>query len=192
MTREQIENAVKSKGYSYFENGDYNFNLVAIRKTDDDLVTNKFDDYITLSYKVDGQWQFKEWQITTDPGTTYMKKLLNPLGTARLKPGQYKSSHALGMHQGKYEALCQVRALEVYRDKNKDMKYDETSTSSGLYGINIHHAGADSGTVDSWSAGCQVFKRIKDFNEFLAIIKKGFKASGAKGITLTLIETKDI
>ncbi len=28
FTREQIEKAVKAKGYKYFENGDYNMNVI--------------------------------------------------------------------------------------------------------------------------------------------------------------------
>ena len=59
-TRKQIEQAVKAKGYKWFENGDYNINIVGIRNSDtNNEVTNKFDDHITLSYKVDGEWQFR-------------------------------------------------------------------------------------------------------------------------------------
>ena len=51
-TREQIESAVKSKGYKWFENGDYNVNIVGIRNSETkNKVTNKFDDCITVSYK---------------------------------------------------------------------------------------------------------------------------------------------
>ena len=54
-TREQIEIAVKSKGYKWFENGDYNVNIVGVRNMEvGDRVTNRFDDHLTISYKVDG------------------------------------------------------------------------------------------------------------------------------------------
>ena len=34
LTIEQIENAVKDKGYKWFENGDWNLNIVGIRNSD--------------------------------------------------------------------------------------------------------------------------------------------------------------
>lgn len=192
MTREQLENAVKSKGYTWFETGDYNFNLVAVRTSDNDAVTNKFDDWMTLTYKVNGQWITKSWPITTDPGKTQVLNYENSLGVARLKPGQYRGSHALGKHKGKYEALVQVKNVTVYRDKDKDLTYDEDATSTGLYGINIHKAGTNSEDVNDWSAGCQVFKKTADFDEFMGIIKTGFTKSGSSSVSLTLIESADI
>ena len=61
-TREQIEKAVKSKGYVWFEdknNKGFDVNIVGIRNSDTgDEVTNKFDDKITISYKEDGEWKF--------------------------------------------------------------------------------------------------------------------------------------
>ena len=49
-TREQIEQALKAKGYKWFEKGDYNLNIVGIRNSDtNNEVTNKFDDWMTLS-----------------------------------------------------------------------------------------------------------------------------------------------
>ena len=33
FTREQIEKAVKAKGYKYFENGEFNVNVIGIRNT---------------------------------------------------------------------------------------------------------------------------------------------------------------
>ena len=58
-TRQQIESTVKAKGYKWFENGDYNLNIVGVRNGETlNEVTNKFDDCITLSYRKDGEWQF--------------------------------------------------------------------------------------------------------------------------------------
>jgi hypothetical protein len=58
LTLELIENTVKDKGYNWFNKGDYNLNIVGVRNSaTGDEVTNKFDDKITLSYKVEGEWQ---------------------------------------------------------------------------------------------------------------------------------------
>ena len=58
-TREQIQAAVESKGYRWFEKGDYNVNIVGVRNSDTNgKVTNKFDDKITITYKIAGEWKF--------------------------------------------------------------------------------------------------------------------------------------
>ena len=57
------------------------------------------------------------------PGSHWEKNLLNKDGVAILKPGQYRGSHKIGLHQGRYEALKQ-QTVKVYRDNNRDGKYD--------------------------------------------------------------------
>ena len=55
--KEQIENALKTKGYAWFENGDYDVNIVGVRNSaTGNKVTNAFDDFLTISYKESGQW----------------------------------------------------------------------------------------------------------------------------------------
>ena len=194
-TKEQIEKAVKAKGYVWFEdaaNKGFDLNIVGIRNSATGTkVTNVFDDAISVSYKENGVWIYKEWVNTTDPGTKGVKEYHNAAGVARLVPGQYRGSHTLGLHQGKYEALKQQKPVKVYRDANRDMNYDETKIQEGVFGINIHKAGADSTYVENWSEGCQVFKKAADFEEFMAICRKAGAIHG-KSFTYTLIESKDI
>ena len=195
-TREQIEAAVKSKGYVWFAddaNKGYDVNIVGVRNSSTGTkVTNVFDDNITLSFKDEtGTWQFYSWMNTTDPGKKGVMEFHNKDGVARLVPNQYRGSHTIGLHQGKYEALRQAKAVKVYRDANKDLNYDENKITEGVYGINIHKAGQDSTWVENWSEGCQVFKRVKDFDEFMKIVKKSAKIHG-NSFTYTLIESKDI
>ena len=194
-TKEQIEKAVKAKGYVWFEdaaNKGFDLNIVGIRNSATGTkVTNAFDDAISVSYKENGVWIYKEWVNTTDPGTKGVKEYHNAAGVARLVPGQYRGSHTLGLHQGKYEALKQQKPVKVYRDANRDMNYDETKIQEGVFGINIHKAGADSTYVENWSEGCQVFKKAADFEEFMAICRKAGAIHG-KSFTYTLIESKDI
>jgi len=192
FTKEQIEAAVKAKGYKYFENGDYNVNIIGVRNSEPSKkVTNLFDDWLTLSFKINGVWQFYIWGATTDPGKAPMLKGNNGTGTARVVPGQYPGSHMVRLHQGKYEALGQKGNISVYRDADKDLEYDIDKITTGVYGINIHKAGQDSTWVDGWSAGCSVFKRVKDFDVFMKICKQAAKLHG-NSFTYTLIESKDI
>ena len=115
ITREQIEKAIKHKGYAYFENGEYNVNIVGIRNgATGKRVTNQFDDWMSASYKVNGEWKFAIWPCTVDNGD----------GSARLVEGQYRGSHKLRLHAGKYLALGQKKPLTVYRDNDRDDNYD--------------------------------------------------------------------
>ena len=192
-SKDKIESAVKAKGYVWFEGAkDFDVNIVGVRNSDTgNAVTNAFDDRITVSYKENGNWVYKEWMITTDPGKKGVMEYHNAAGVARLVEGQYRGSHMLGLHQGKYEALRQKSNVKVYRDPNRDMKYDENKIQEGVFGINIHKAGADSTYVENWSEGCQVFKRAKDFEDFMVIMRKAAAVHG-NSFTYTLIESADI
>ena len=192
-SKDKIESAVKAKGHVWFEGAkDFDVNIVGVRNSDTgNAVTNAFDDRITVSYKENGAWVYKEWIITTDPGKKGVMEYHNAAGVARLVEGQYRGSHAIGLHQGKYEALKQAKNVKVYRDPNRDMKYDENKIQEGVFGINIHKAGVDSTFVENWSEGCQVFKRAKDFEEFMVIMRKAAAVHG-NSFTYTLIESADI
>lgn len=192
MTREQIEQAMIKKGFAYFSDGEFNLNIIGIRQSGTmNKVTNLFDDFLTLSYKEKGQWVFKKWAATTDPGTKGVKEFHNSAGVARLVAGQYRGSHAIGLHQGKYEALKQAKPVKVYRDANRDAVYDEKVIQEGIFGINIHKAGADSTYVENWSEGCQVFKKSADFDEFMGIVKKAATLHG-NSFTYTLLNSNEI
>jgi hypothetical protein len=194
-SKEQIETALKSKGYVWFEdpsNKGFDVNIVGVRNSSTgDKVTNVFDDYLTVSYKENGEWKFHIWSATTDPGTKGVMQYGNKAGVARLVEGQYRGSHTIRLHQGKYEALGQAKNVKVFRDPNKDMKYDENKIDEGLFGINIHKAGANSTFVENWSEGCQVFKKSADFEEFMKICRKA-RAIHGNSFTYTLIESTDI
>jgi hypothetical protein len=196
VLREKIEAAVKAKGYKWFDEGDYNLNIVGVRNSESgDAITNKFDDYITISYKVDGKWQFEIFEATTDPGLHWAENLLNKDGVAILVPGQYRGSHTIGLHQGKYKALKQQKPVKVYRDKNKDGNYDmlEENIKEGIYGINIHRASATgtSSQIDKWSAGCQVIANNQNFDRLMELAHKA-KDIWGNSFTYTLIESEDL
>lgn len=197
-TREQVEATIKAKGYKWFENGDYNLNIVGVRNSDTlNEVTNKFDDCMTLSYKVDSEWQYHCFECTTDPGKHWVENILRESGVAILKPNQYRGSHKIGLHQGKYEALRQQKPVQVYRDNNLDNCYDliEENIEQGIFGINIHRAtkyeGRKSTQIDKWSAGCQVIAANDDFKLFMEICNKA-KDHWGNSFTYTLIESDDL
>ena len=199
LTREKIQETIKRKtDYLWFEKGDYNLNIVGVRNSDTkNEVTNRFDDKITLSYKVNGEWKFHCFDCTTDPGTHWVENIMRKDGVAILKPGQYRGSHIIRKHQGRYEALGQDRPVKVYRDDNRDQWYNlyESAVQEGLFGINIHratkYAGKKSTQVDKWSAGCQVIAANDDWKLFMKICRKSRDEWGNR-FTYTLLESKDI
>jgi hypothetical protein len=71
------------------------------------------------------------------------------------------------------------------------MTYDESKIAEGVFGINIHKAGADSTYVENWSEGCQVFKKSAYFEAFMVLCRKAAAIHG-KSFTYTLIESSDI
>jgi len=193
-SKEQIEKAVKSQGYVWFNGAkDYDVNIVGVRNaTSGQKVTNLFDDKLTLSYKVGGEWFFHEWDATTEPGKKGVMQFHNSGGVARLVPDQYRGVYKVSMHQGKYQALCQrLGDVTVWRDKNRDMDFDEIIRDTGMFGINIHKAGTVSNFVENWSEGCQVFKRTKDFLDFMVLINRAKEIHG-NHFTYTLIISSDI
>ena len=163
----ELENEFTRLGHSWSQ-----FHIIGVRSKANEK--NKFDDNI---YLVNGPIMFR-YTCTTNPGTHWLKNLLNPKGTAVLKPGQYVDTWKLGLHQGKYEALVQRKPVTVYRDGDKDDTAEEQGKEdTGLFGINIHRANASaiSSIIDKWSAGCQVLNNPKEFAQLLDYCKKSKK-----------------
>lgn len=192
-----FEKLFKQKGYTYFKTGNYNLNIIGVRADNNNTVTNLFDDILVLIYNDPKEGVVRKlYNITTEPGDYYVrKKLLNPKGAAILVPGQYRGCWQLALHRGKYLALCQTKSVKVYRDNNRNDKYDlePNNIFAGLFGINIHRASENkvNTTIDAYSAGCQVFNNIKDFNEFIDICKKQAELYG-NSFTYTLINESSL
>jgi len=197
-TKDQIEKSVLAKKYVWFSdsnNKSYDVNIVGIRNTSSgNSVTNLFDDLITISFKdTKGNWWYFEYPITTDPGKKAMTQYGNPAGVFRLLPGQYRGMWRIGLHKGQYEALTQAKNCKGTRDSDKDMVYDGTKIVEGIFGINCHRSNptTESTYVENWSEGCQVFKKVKDFNNFMDICRKASIIHG-NSFSYTLLETTDI
>lgn len=192
-----FEKLFKTKGYAYFTKGAYNLNIIGVRSENNNKVTNRFDDLLVLIYNTPtGENKRQIYTITTDPGYYYMVKTLgNVKGTAILVPGQYRGCWQIGSHRGKYKALCQSKSVKVYRDGNRDDIYDMNpkTIDSGIFGINIHRAEENRirETIDSYSAGCQVFNSNLEFQAFMRFCEKQKELYG-NSFTYTLIDEKDL
>ena len=171
----QIIKQVELKGYKVFKSDSKNYNLNLVGMRNNNAVPNSFDDKMYVFWKWENKWNLKEYKITTDPGITYLNDPLVADGTAILKEGQYCGAYSLGKHRGKYDALVQSKPVTVLRDDNKDstLDFDTKKERTGMFGINIHRSSArgESTLVDKWSAGCQVFAMLKEYNEFIRLCK---------------------
>lgn len=189
---EKVIDVMRRKGYAVFTTGKYNLNLVGVRT--DRNVTNAFDDTFLCFYRDGNAWVMHQWPCTTDPGRYWIQNGgMSPKGCAVYAPGQYRGAYQIGLHKGQYKALVQTGApIKVFRDRNADNIYDYENPDVGFFGCNIHRSSltGTSVQVDKWSAGCQVFANINDYNTFLALAEKSRAVYGNK-FTYTLLERKD-
>lgn len=168
----------------------YQLNIVGVRSAS--TVPNRFDDLLFVFFKNEKKrWKFLRYQITTDPGTYWLKNPMNVDGTAILKEGQYVGAYRLGLHRGQYKALVQNKPVTVFRDydRNAILDFFNGSEYTGHYGINIHRASSTgvSKNVEKWSAGCQVFQDAGDFSFFMKLCEKHRLLYGNR-FTYTLID----
>ena len=192
---EQIKQVMKKKKYAFFDsNLSLNLNIIGIRKKC--CSSNHFDDNINVVYRNrDKEWEVFTAAATTDPGRTSLIRPVNRKGTAILVPDQYRGSHKIGLHRGRYTALIQSGAkVAVWRDNDKDrsLDMDDSKIEKGFFGINIHRASArgETSLVNSYSAGCQVFQDVNDFYKFMELCESSAEKYGDR-FTYTLLEEDD-
>ena len=181
------------KGYAFFTKGEYNLNIIGVRHKGA-KVTNHFDDCLVVIYNTGNEKNVKRvFTCTTLPGKKAMEHPVNVVGTAILKEGQYRGCWRIGYHKGKYKALCQAKPVPVYRDGNKDDKFDlnPISIDRGIFGINIHKAGDNSTLIDGWSYGCTVLAKSLDFNALMRLAERSASIFG-NSFTYTLINEEDL
>ena len=181
---------MRKKDYVIYEKP-YQLNIVGVRNAQSQ--PNKFDDSIFVFFKDENnRWVDYEYPATTDTGMFYLLNPMSNLGAAMLKEGQYKDAYKQGLHKGQYLALIQDKDVTTYRDYDRDAVFDIfTKETTGMYGINIHKAGANSQDVNNWSAGCQVFSKSADFNEFMNMTTKHKDLYG-NSFTYTLIDERSV
>lgn len=160
----------------------------------------EFDDFIVYFYFDDkGKPKGKITPATTDPSVDYLRNPLSDAkrlgGTAILKSGQYIDTYTIGYHKGEYLALVQkLKPVTVTRDDDRDAFINYLApTTTGFYGINIHRASRGKNNekiIGLDSAGCQVFRDERDFDEMMVLASRHRSLYGNK-FTYTLIDLRD-
>lgn len=157
---------------------------------------DKFDDLLAyFIYDNNGKLVGRVVSGTTDPSTSFLKSPINLKGAAILKSGQYKDAYQLGLHRNKYEALVQRKPVEVIRDNDRNALINYLApTQTGLYGINIHKSTKGKNNEDiigKDSAGCQVFRNIRDFEDMMQLARISKNKYG-NNFTYTLLDDRDL
>jgi len=188
-----LKSAMNNAGHILFESDkkDYNLNIIGVRSAHP--IVDVFNDIMIVAWRYKGVWIIKQYVITTLAGLHYLKTPLNKKGCSILKEGRYSTAWQVALHNGSYEALCQRKAVKVFRDNDKDSEFDfDVPTDYGLFGINIHRASAYNvlPKIGKNSAGCQVFQSPKDFNEFMTLVNKSKDIYG-NAFTYTLLNEKN-
>lgn len=180
---------VKENGFVVFDDGDYDLNIIGLRNLTNPQ-PNEFDDRLIVAYLKDGEWWTEEATITTDAGRYWLQKPDYKPCAIYYHPQQARGAYKIGLHRGK-TGLRQIQPVQFWRDGNKD----EHANYSGhvykdLIGLNIHRSSERSGGaryVDKWSAGCQVFKYIDQFERFIELCKLQELSLGYHTFTYTLL-----
>ena len=197
ITVDKIINTLTTLNYIVFND---KLNLGVIRS--EYQTAGKFDDVLYCFYTdSNNQIQFFCGAGTADPSDFYLNNPLSPIGCAILPFGQHIDKWCKGQHKT-YTALVQCKDLTIIRDYNKDgsLHYDKPDydackqqnneyntvrtyyknnvkvwcEETGIFGLDIHHAAAYSvvPTVGLYSAGCQVWQYIGDFNKMMDSVTK--------------------
>lgn len=199
LTPQVIVNTYANKGYPLFTEGDYNLNVFGIRTNED--ISDRFNDVIGLLFKEHGAWVLKTYHATVDPGVYARKHPMNKNGTAIICEGYYKGAYSIGLHQGKYKALKQVKPLKYDRmQANPEGKIVRSGNyTTEIAGTNIHRATANvngvstyiSSANSSWSYGCCVIASNRDFKEFMSYADKAAEIYG-NSFSFALFGEKDL
>lgn len=194
MTLTDIIRVAQRKGYT-IDRRPFALNIIGVRNSDaTDQKT--FDDLIAyFYYDASGRLVGKVAPATTDPAVYFLEKPINVQGTAILKAGEYRDTWSIGLHRGKYEALVQnLKPVTTIRDNDRNSLINYFApTSTGFYGINIHRASLTKDNVfiiGKDSAGCQVFRDAKDFDEMMTFAKASRNLYGNK-FSYILIDERD-
>ncbi|MFH0736157.1 MAG: hypothetical protein V1773_17115 [bacterium] len=177
---------IKRKNYSLYTEPK-RLNITGIRSVN--RTVNLFNDLFWVFWMEGTEQKSFSMIGTTDPGLTYLKKLLNPKGTGILVPGQY--DYKLGLHKGKIKAFVQDGPVKLYRDKNKDdiMDMNPNTIDSGYYGVNIHPTSVfNPKFIGPWSAACQVPQNKEEFAYLIALAEEHKKLYGNKFKYTLLLE----
>lgn len=143
-----LQRMVSQRGFLFAMDPGH-LNIIGVRQED---LPDEYDDVLFLAY-VDRarQKQAPAFRATCDPGRAFTLHPVHPKGVAHIQDGQYRFQ--LGSFKGR-PAVVQAEQIRVWRDTNKNFRFDAGEPfDTGFLSMAIH-PGGKSATVGQWSAGC--------------------------------------
>jgi hypothetical protein len=212
---EQVREVMLAKNYKFFEQGDYNLNLIAVRE--DDVFDNKFSDSLHIAYKENGVWKMPSFRFTTLAGTLGFGGEKAPLtaadtgtgvdGVAIILEGQYPQAYKYVSNGWRYpftEYLDQVKPFDYLRDNDKNGVVSRKTAIRqsgnfktcfhGMSWLNKDGSYSDSEFVNyvgsPYSQGCIGSPAVVMFGEIMPIVRKAVKTCGLL-FTPTILHASD-
>ena len=213
MTTEQIvathREACRKVGYVFFEQGDYNLNIHAIRT--DDVFDNRFSDCLRILYKEAGIWQVFESKWTTLAGTKGFGGEQSPLtgaqtgtgvsGVAVIVPNQYRRVYKFVDNYWQwlaYPFFQQVGNMQYWRDNDKNGIITKGRVYTGNYATNLHRMGNNrvekeqvNSEIEYWSQGCNGSPEPQ-FKGILPIVRKAIVACKSDLFSYALFDSAQL
>lgn len=148
----------------------------------DDAFDRWNDTIAVLTFEKDAPRLMGAWLGTTEPGRSATYAPPNPNGVARMDTGYHKALWGKGKHRG-YDALVQIGAARIVRDRNKNGSRDDKVTIERGNGLNLHttkttgwKGAATLSSIGPWSAGCTViFNSVEYAKEALPMLQLGLQ-----------------
>ena len=198
MTYQQLKQLVESKGFVFFDKGNYNLNFIWLRH--DMIADNHFTDVLYIAYKVNGLEKVLTVQCTTLPGLR--GSLYNPntvrgiTGTAVIQTGQYRGAWKFidsYTKFSKYPFFMQIKPLRYWRDGNKDNVIDEVNPETAINGTHWHKMSnlgdkrkIEKFEVNNWSQGCMGCP-ISEWDKVIEVTREAIQAGQSGIFTGTIV-----
>jgi hypothetical protein len=201
MEYQHLKKVLETKGYAFFDKGDFNFNFIWVRN--DLHATNHFTDDLFVAYREGGIEKVLAVKCTTKPGLR--GSLLNPVtvegvkGTAIIKEGQYRGAwefRDITTGFSKYPYFHQIKDIDYYRDGDMDKEIDYVNEQDDkLFGTFWHRMSnfddkrkIEQFEINNWSLGCMGCPLV-EWDKVIALTRK---SSTGYRFTGTIINAKDL
>ena len=173
LTFDRLASAVLKQGYLFFERGDYNLNLVGIRRLGVKPAASTFCDTLAVLFRQGARDVMLTMPCTTDPGRTHDDDPLTQDANTVLPPGQYPGMWRVGLYRGQYPALVQNSKCPVYRLTSDPDSDADIIVDYGNYAINCHRASEAMGRrrISRWSPGSQVVEHSEDYGMLMSLAR---------------------
>ena len=198
MDYQTLKTIVENKGHVFFDDGNYDLNLIGNR------VSLVYDDYFHdifyCAYKdASGAGQVLQLPFSTLPGTYWLAHpptVEGIKGCAVIQPGQYRGVYQfVDSYTGwlNYPYLQQVGLMNYWRDPGTSLNVDEMIPALQRdYGTNFHR-GSNVGVSGQpnwyWWEGCQICEEVH-LKQLLPLLRLSIPI-WSNSFTYTLMEAAD-